>query len=95
MKSGDIRDLVGTIEREKASIGIFITLEQPTRDMQQEAATAGFYHSPLWNRDYPKIQILTIENLLTGKTVQMPPTARTYKKAQKETILRGIQQLLL
>jgi len=95
VKSGDIRDLVGTIEREKAPIGVFITLEQPTGDMKKEAATAGVYHSPLWNKDYPKIQILTIENLLTGKTVQMPPTSRTYKKAQKETILQGIQQLLL
>ena len=95
VKSGDIRDLVGTLDREKAAMGVFITLEEPTKDMQTEAVSAGFYHSPNWNKDYPKLQILTIVRLLAGATVQMPPTARTYKKAPKETILQGIQQLLL
>lgn len=95
VKSGDIRDLVGTIERENAPIGVFITLEPPTKDMNKEAATTGFYHSPNWNKDYPRLQILTIEELLNGKTVQMPPTARTYKKAQKESRQDGTQQDLL
>ncbi len=95
VKSGDIRDLVGTIEREHAAMGVFLTLEEPTKDMQKEAVSAGFYHSPNWNKDYPKLQILTIERLLSGETVQMPPTARTYKKAQKETLLQGMQQFLL
>ena len=63
--------------------------------MQKEAVSAGFYHSPNWNKDYPKLQILTIEQLLAGVSVQMPPTARTYKKAQKETPLQGEQQQLL
>src|SRR6266436_4218128 len=58
VKSGDIRDLKGTVQREQAAIGVFITLEEPTRDMVTEAASASFYHSPGWNRDYPKIQIL-------------------------------------
>jgi len=43
-----IRDLRGTIEREKAAIGVFITLEEPTKEMTKEAATAGFYSSPGW-----------------------------------------------
>lgn len=84
VKSGDIRDLVGTGKRENAAIGVFITLEPPTKDMQTEAVSAGSYHSPNWNKDYPKIQILTIENLFAGATVQIPPTARTYKKVQRE-----------
>ena len=95
VKSGDIRDLVGTLDREKAAIGVFLTLEEPTKEMQTEAVSAGFYHSPNWQKDYPKLQILTIERLLSGATVQMPPTARTYKKARQETILQGIQQFLL
>src|SRR5712692_3645931 len=33
VKSGDIRDLIGTVQREQAAIGIFITLEEPSRDM--------------------------------------------------------------
>ena len=70
IKSGDIRDLKGTIDREDAPMGIFLTLEPATKDMETEAATARFYHSPGWNKDYPRIQILTIAELLAGKTVQ-------------------------
>ncbi len=81
VKSGDIRDLVGTIEREKAAIGVFITLEAPSRDMITEAATAGFYHSPGWNRDFPRLQILTIADLMKGHDqIQMPPEHQTFKQ---------------
>lgn len=94
VKSGDIRDLVGTIERENAAIGVFITLENPTKDMKTEAASAGFYHSPDWNRDYPKIQIMTIEELLAGAAVQMTGKSQTYKKAQRERESIGVQKKL-
>lgn len=83
VKSGDIRDLVGTVTREDAAIGVFITLEEPSRPMIQEAASAGFYHSEGWNKNFPKLQILTIEDLLNDKEVEMPPTAITFKQAQK------------
>lgn len=43
-------------------------------------------------RKYPKIQVLTIAELLAGASVQMPPTARTYKKSQKETVQDGVQE---
>ena len=65
-----IRDLVGTVEREKAAMGLFITLEEPTRDMRTEAVSAGFYHSDLWQTDYPKIQIRTVGELLEGRAVR-------------------------
>jgi hypothetical protein len=48
-----------------------------------EAASAGFYHSPGWDKDYPEIQILTVEELLDGARVDMPPTGMTFKQAQK------------
>lgn len=86
VKSGDIRDLRGTIEREQAAIGVFITLEKPSKDMLAEAATAGFYHSPGWNKDYPKLQIITVAELLEGTEVKMPPSAITFKQAEKVTI---------
>ena len=82
VKSGDIRDLKGTIEREKAAMGVFITLEKASRDMKAESTSAGFYHSPGWNKDYPRLQILTIEELLGGTEMKMPPTSITFKKAQ-------------
>ena len=81
VSSGDIRDLVGTVNREKAAIGVFITLGPPTRDMIREAASAGFYRSAGWGKDHAKIQILTIEELLAGKTVDMPPAYGTFRQA--------------
>ncbi|MCD9186721.1 MAG: restriction endonuclease [Pyrinomonadaceae bacterium] len=83
VKSGDIRDLVGTITRENAPIGVFITLEKPTKEMIKEAATAGFYHSEFWNKNYPKLQILSIEELLAGAEIKMPSTEVTFKQAPK------------
>lgn len=85
VKSGDIRDLKGTVEREKAAMGVFITLESPSKDMKTEAATAGFYRSEGWNKDYPSLQIVTIEELLSGAEVKMPPSAMTFKQAEKES----------
>jgi site-specific DNA-methyltransferase (adenine-specific) len=81
--SGDIRDLSHVIEREKAAIGVFLTLEKPSKDMTTEAVGCGFYHSPGWNKDFPKLQILTVEELLAGKQVQLPPSLHTFKQAEK------------
>jgi site-specific DNA-methyltransferase (adenine-specific) len=79
-----IRDLKGTIERDKAAIGVFLTLEPATEPMKREAAVAGFYHSALWGRDYPRIQILTIEALLGGQKPNLPPfVTPTYRQAQR------------
>src|SRR3989440_11762671 len=83
VNSSHIRDLKGTLQREQAAIGVFITLETPTRDMTTEAVSAGFYHSPGWNRDFPRIQTLTIEELLHNAVVKMPPQFGTFKQAQK------------
>ena len=88
VKSGNvgssyIRDLKGTVDREKAALGLFVTLEDPTRDMRTEAVSAGFYHSEVWQRDYPKIQIRTIEDLLTGNTFDIPPHPSMYQAAQR------------
>ena len=80
----DIRDLGHVIDREKAAIGIFITLEFPTRPMKEESAKAGIYTFPLNNQKIPKIQILTIEEILSGKSPQVPVSYResSFKKAE-------------
>ncbi len=59
-----IRDLKGTMERENAEMAAFITLERPTQAMISEAASSDFYHSDVMNKDYPRLQILSIEQLL-------------------------------
>ena len=58
-------------------------LEPPTKPMKTEALSAGYYHSPGWNRDYQKIQIRTIEQLLAGESFDMPPTNITLAQAQR------------
>jgi len=83
VSSRDIRDLVGTVDREQAAIGVLITLEPPTSAMVREAASAGYYRSKAWGKDYPKIQILTVEELLDGRTVDMPPAYGTFKQAER------------
>jgi DNA modification methylase len=100
VKSGHVGvDVIKVLETTAANeaMGILITLEPPTKPMQVEAVSAGYYHSPIWNKDYPKIQILTIEELLHGKTVDMPPLAQTnvtFTKAQKISKKEGEQPSL-
>jgi site-specific DNA-methyltransferase (adenine-specific) len=94
VNSGHIRDLHGTVDRENATIGVFITLEQPTKDMEKEALSAGYYTSIPWNKDFPKIQILTIEQLFDGEQVQMPPAHGTFKKAERVKKEEGSQSEL-
>ena len=83
VKSGDLRDLAGTVQREKAEIGLLLTLEAPTRAMRTEAAAAGFYVSKAFGKKYPRLQILTIEELLDGAFVDMPRGVVTFKEAPK------------
>ncbi len=80
-----IRDLGHVIDREKAEIGFFVTLTEPTKPMKEEAAKAGFYNSPITDKNFPKIQILTIEGLMNGSENPRYPDlsmgGHTFKKA--------------
>ncbi len=90
VKSGDVRDLVGAVDRESAALGLFVTLEEPSRDMLKEAATAGFYQTAAWG-EFPRIQVLTIEQLLAGARFQTPPAHGTFKQASKDRDSDGRQ----
>lgn len=78
-----VRDLRGVMEREKAEMGALISLEEATGPMRKEAASAGFYTSP-WGK-HPRLQMITIEDLLTGRTIDRPPiqTSVTFKRAPR------------
>ena len=81
-----IRDLRGVIERENAEIGVLLSMKKPTKPMRTEAASAGFYKSPWQEKPYPRLQILTVEELLNGKRIDCPPLGQvniTFKKAPK------------
>ena len=94
VNSGMIRDLKGTIEREKAEIGLFITLEEPSKEMDLEATTAGFYTSPLSGKDYPRIQILTIRELLEEHKKPMLPLLlmSPYQQAERIPTKKAAEQ---
>jgi hypothetical protein len=79
-----VRDLVGVLTREKAQIGVFLSFDEPTKPMLREAAEAGFYKSTD-GTTYPKLQILTIQQILDGKQPEYPLHRRdaTFKKAPR------------
>jgi len=83
IKSGDVRDLKGTMEREKAAMGLFLTLNEPTREMVKEAASAGIYETG--GQKIPRLQILTAEAIIDGKRPQVPfGHSEGFRKAAKE-----------
>ena len=84
IKSGDIRDLKGTMEREGAALGLFLTLNDPTREMEKEAASAGFYETG--GRKFLKLQIMTAAQVIGGKRPQVPfGHTESLKKASRES----------
>lgn len=70
--AGEVRDLIGTVQNTKSAMGIMILLNEPTKPMKIAAMEAGYYESPTWGNQYPKIQILTMTELLEGKKPNIP-----------------------
>ncbi len=88
LKATDVRDLRAVIDREKAEIGVLIALEEFSQPMRAEAASAGFYEHPLSGYKHPRMQLLTIADLLAGSRLDMPSeraTNVTFKQARKAT----------
>jgi len=98
LHANHIRDLRGVIEREKAEIGVLISLDEPTKPMRVEAASAGLYKSPQ-NQSYPRLQILTIGDILNnGKGIEYGGTKQTnvtVKKAGRAKAAKDDEKLKL
>jgi len=94
VSSATIRDLAGTVQREEAEMGLLITLAEPTGPMRTEALEAGFFHSEFMQRDYPRLQILTIREVFEGKTAQLPPLYSPYRLAERRQRGQGQQRSL-
>jgi DNA modification methylase len=91
-----VRDLRGVLDREKAELGALITMQEPTKPMRSEAASAGFYDSRWTGSKHPRLQILTVGELLTGGRMDCPPLGqlnRTFKKAPKAERKETAEQL--
>ena len=105
VKSGHVQrnviaTLKGDMEREKAEMGLLVTLEAPTAPMEREAAAAGFYvpeHFP--DRQFPRVQIATIEELLGGRGPDLPrlglADAPTFRRATRRRRSEGRSQPML
>ena len=85
LQAAHVRDLRGVVEREGAAVGCLISLDEPTAAMRAEAAEAGRYTSPLGNQTYPRLQLITVKELLEGQKVQLPQARHdvTYAKAPR------------
>jgi DNA modification methylase len=87
VKSGGAqRDTIATLnsdrQREKAEIGILITMDNPTPAMKREVIAAGKYKHPLLNREDNRIQIVTIAEILEGKRIDLPMGRAVVKSAE-------------
>ncbi len=84
-----VRDLIGTMKREAAPLGLFLTLDEPSKPMKVEAASAEPYHSILSGKDYPGVQILSVRELLEGRAPDLPklvmPTFQQADKVEQES----------
>ena len=81
---GMVRELIAVVEREKAAVGVLISLGLPTRAMEREAAAAGFFESPF--EAVPKIQVITLAELFQGVRPRIPriDSAATFRAAARE-----------
>jgi len=94
----DVRDLRGVLDRERAAIGMLISLQPPTGPMETEAASAGFYEHKTNKRKYPRLQLRTVKELMEGKGIERPSTVaatdETFKKAPKASAKHSGQTTL-
>lgn len=74
VNDGMLRDLIGTMEHESAAMGLFVTLQPPSKPMRERAALAGEYELAGTNAKFPRVQIWTIEDLLSGRRPELPRT---------------------
>jgi hypothetical protein len=88
-----VHELRGVVEREGAALGVLITMLEPTRPIREDAASAGFYDSA-WGTRHPRLQILTVGELLAGKAIDYPAPRLlnvTFTKAPKDKGDQGDQ----
>jgi hypothetical protein len=95
VKSGDIRDLQGTMTRESAVLGVFITLQKPTKDMLKEAKEAGIYQSQYMSAPVDKIRIVTVQEIIEEqKRLEILLALEVLKSAEKQMeVKQGVLDL--
>jgi DNA modification methylase len=77
-----VRELFGTVEREKAACGILLTL-YPMSNLVKESKQYGFYHNQFTGHDYPKIQVVSVAEMLQGNLLELPNVMKVLKDAEQ------------
>ena len=90
---GDVRDLIGTIESQGACMGVFVSMNEPTRGMLDAANHSGTYRHPSNGQSFPKVQIISVAGLLAGQRPLMPPTLLPYFQAQPRVKVEESERL--
>ncbi|QDK03772.1 DNA methylase [Streptomyces phage Yasdnil] len=80
---GHVRDLVGTVESQRAAMGVFVCMNEPTKGMADAANHSGAYNHPANGQRYPKVQIISVKDLINGKRPNMPTALLPYFQAQR------------
>ena len=83
LNPGMVRDLVGTVGSQRAEMGLLITLEPPTRGMEEAARHSGTFTWPVNHQPYPLVQLLTVGYLLSGQRPKMPTPFLPYIQAKR------------
>ncbi|MDP8930781.1 MAG: restriction endonuclease [Actinomycetota bacterium] len=86
LNPGMVRDLRGAVASQRAAMGVLITLEEPTQGMRDEAQRSGTYTNPTTGRGYPRIQVVTVSELLAGRQPHMPSAFLPYVKARRASM---------
>ncbi|MBK7612429.1 MAG: restriction endonuclease [Dermatophilaceae bacterium] len=90
---GHVRDLVGTVESQHAGMGVFISMRPPTAGMIDAANHSGTYRHPANGQTFPKVQILSVEDLLAGRRPKMPTALLPYFQARRRTNTPEVEAL--
>src|SRR6266542_3150474 len=93
LNPGMVRDLLGTVKAQRAVMGLLITLERPTRGMEEAARHSGTFTWPFNQQSYPLVQLLTVRDLLSGQRPKMPTPFLPYIQARR--LAESAEQLIL
>ena len=90
-----IREFYGTIQREKAACGYFLCLYPPNQNIYREAKQYGKYTNQLFEQEYPVLEIITVEDILSGERIRIPASQRVEvlkaaEKAKKDDTQLGL-----
>jgi len=78
-----VRDLIGTVDTQKAQMGVLITMAPPTRGIIDALDHGGTYKWPMNGQSYPRVQVITIADLLRGVRPKLPLLLLPYVQAAR------------